>query len=826
MKRYLVAAVILTFALVELVLALWGPMAFVQKPSTIVTEPYYYGLEGDEVDAVFGYIQRVMARTKLFRVISHQLIEDYYLEKQDDPDFTLERHLSYHEYQEISADLGLERIVVTTIYPNQDLVSVSIVIRHVESGQIQHRLQYVCESVQAFLDGESIDGPFSLVEDLRVKTRGVGLFDNLFFILMAGELLLAIAVAFRRSHDILNQILFVAGLLLALFAFVYAKNASMDYVQRFIANGGQISLAQDTTTEQLLTAARFAPLLLVNAGLYVATRVRRRARGRNTIRPLDSGWQTIVRSIAQQWGMALSLCAAFLYAIAFPSFLSLRGFPGLAWISLIPLFLAILYSRLGQGVFYAISFGALQTLILNYWHGTYSYISLAFSVVISSVLYALFAIPFVVLLRRSGRWGFVAAPAIWVGFEYIRTLFYIGYPWGLIGVSQYLWLPVIQVADVTGIWGITFTLVFVQSSVSWAIASREFRWRWAGKRWLPLAIAAAVVVVVVAYGLIRMIPDRSAPDREVRLVLVQQNTDPRKHDYRLSFSTLQELTAEALAESAPRVPDLIVWPEGGFKPDIRYWYSRPNASGRSPDLVTEFLDYAPALGTYLLTGSQDHIYREENGEEVRRNFNSTVLMGPDGSMEFYHKIHLVPFTEHFPYKEQYPWLAELLDKFDTSNWLVGDEHTVFEIPTLRFFTPICFEDIFAEDVRQFVLNDADMIVNVSNDYWSLTPVEGKQHAAHALLRAVENRLPMVRATASGLTTYITPTGRLSDEFPEYYSADYLMVDVPIRDTGMTLYTRFGNWFAVLCLGGVGLLTVGLLVLWGWRRVSVLLRSRC
>ncbi|MDY7027956.1 MAG: nitrilase-related carbon-nitrogen hydrolase [Spirochaetota bacterium] len=115
-------------------------------------------------------------------------------------------------------------------------------------------------------------------------------------------------------------------------------------------------------------------------------------------------------------------------------------------------------------------------------------------------------------------------------------------------------------------------------------------------------------------------------------------------------------------------------------------------------------------------------------------------------------MHLVPFTEHFPYEEEFPWLAALLDKFGTSNWKQGEERVIFQHPAAGFFTPICFEDIFPDDTRRFVLEGADLIVNISNDYWSLTPVEGKQHAIHSLFRAVENRRPMVRATGSGLTT--------------------------------------------------------------------------
>ena len=140
MRRYLFPIAIALLVAVELILALHGPMAFVQKPSTIITRPYYYGLDADEVDQVFDHVQRSFARTKLFRVISHELIEDYYLEKQDDPDFTLQRQLNYQEYAELARELELERIVVPSIYPGGDRISVRVSIRLPESGQTQHSI--------------------------------------------------------------------------------------------------------------------------------------------------------------------------------------------------------------------------------------------------------------------------------------------------------------------------------------------------------------------------------------------------------------------------------------------------------------------------------------------------------------------------------------------------------------------------------------------------------------------------------------------------------------------------------------------------------------
>ena len=815
MKRYLLPTLVVTLVIVEIVLALRGPMAFVQKPSVIVALPYTYGMEAGDVDTVFDHIQGSFARTRVFRVISHGLIEDYYLEKEDNPDFKIDESMAFSEYMALAEELELERVAIVTLYPGNEKIDVSITLRNVESDTVGERFSYQTPDVEAFLAGHSLDGEdFDLVADLRQQTRGISLFDNLVFLLFGGQALLAVLLVFRRKYDLLNQILLVAGLLLFLFAFVYAKNASMDYVQRFIANKGQISLAESTATEQLYALFRFGPLFFVNIFLFVRPRVSRTRRTGTAVISADAvgSRESSIAAIARAWALPLVLTAALLYSLAFPSFASLAGLPFLAWLCLVPLFLAVIFSEDLRSIFYIIAFGALTTLILNYWHGTYSYISLAFSVIISSLFYAVFAPFFVLTVKRLGKWGFLAAPALWLAFDFARSIGYIGYLWGYFGVSQYSFIPIIQIADLAGVWAVTFLLVFWNAGIAWTIASRGAGWNWATRRWIPAAAGAGLVILALVYGAVRLIPAVPDDAETMRVVLLQQNTDPRKHDYRQSFETLMEQTDAAIAQSQPRIPDLIVWSEGGFKPDIRYWLDRSASSARSAVLVTEFFEYVGSLGTYLATGTQDHVYlpEGEDGRDIKRNFNSSVLITDEGEIdEFYHKMHLVPFTEHFPYKEEFPMLAELLDKFDTSNWKQGEERIVYSHPVASFFTPLCFEDIFPDDIRRFVLDGADLIVNMSNDYWSLTPVEGKQHAVHSIFRAVENRRPMVRSTCSGLTTSITARGRMSDDFPPYYTAGYLTVDIPIIERGTTLYTRVGDWLPWVCViaSGVAVLFV-------------------
>ena len=162
-------------------------------------------------------------------------------------------------------------------------------------------------------------------------------------------------------------------------------------------------------------------------------------------------------------------------------------------------------------------------------------------------------------------------------------------------------------------------------------------------------------------------------------------------------------------------------------------------------------------------------------------------------METYHKIRLVPFTEYFPWKSELPGLYALLMRFDVNLWEPGSRRVVFRIPGADFSTPICFEDAFPGEVRAFVRAGAGIIVNLSNDFWSLTEVEAMQHAANAVFRAVENGRPLVRATASGLTCVVDPVGRITARAPLYEEA-VIVADVAAVDGRTTLYTRWGDWF--------------------------------
>jgi len=611
--------------------------------------------------------------------------------------------------------------------------------------------------------------------------------------LVCGLLLIGVPSRARRTGSNpaglyrVPEVLFVLSLLLYLFAYIFALNANMDYIQRFIASGGAVRLALDTRQERLAASVKFGPLLLVNAFFYLFWRIRR-----------ASGFA----SALSRWALPIVLLSVLLAVVSFPSFFSLEGLGYIAFVALVPLLLVLQANSLGWGVFYGLTYGLLQTMLLNFWLGTYSLVTLQLVSLVFLLFYALFLIPTLWLYKNLRRIGFLILPMAWIAFEYLRSAGFLGYPWGFWGTTQYQFTTVVQIATLTGVWGVSFIVVLMNSGFAAALGSILIPRGTAAVEVQPepqaskglsaLLITSFLFVLCLVFGTISLGRLEMQPVvKSPRLALVQQNADPRKNDYRETFDTLISLTDEATRQD----PDLIVWSETAFVPNIRRWSRMDPQVYSYAALVRDFLDYQKSLNRWLVTGNDDYeLVLNGQGGELRLDYNASILFDPEGNrVRTYRKLRLVPFTESFPWKEQLPAAYNWLKERDVYLWEPGRERVVFSHPRFRFSTPICFEDAFPGDVRLFVQEGAEVIVNISNDYWSLTEVEAKQHGVNAFYRAVENRVPLIRASASGLTGYVDSAGRLVASLP-YYEEGYLVVDVEIRKPTVTLYTLLGDWF--------------------------------
>jgi len=325
---------------------------------------------------------------------------------------------------------------------------------------------------------------------------------------------------------------------------------------------------------------------------------------------------------------------------------------------------------------------------------------------------------------------------------------------------------------------------------------------------------AAVLVLTLIFGFASKINYKDAP--HAKLALIQHNTDPWRgglEQYRKNYDVLKRLSDEAV--SAHPDLDLVVWSETAFVPRI-YWHTTYRDDPPYWNLVRELIDYLASQDIPFLIGNDDA--RKDASlnpySDNRVDYNAAMLFEKGVNTHLYRKLHLVPFTEHFPYEKQLPWIHTALINADTHFWEKGNEAKVFEIGlrngsgSFKFSTPICFEDTFGYLSRNFVRNGAEIIVNISNDAWSASLPAQNQHLSMAIFRAVENRRSMVRSTASGQTCGIDPNGRVLSMAPPFTEA-WLAAEVPIIRVS-SFYTRYGDWlaFVFMALSG-GLLIFGL-----------------
>ena len=512
---------------------------------------------------------------------------------------------------------------------------------------------------------------------------------------------------------------------------------------------------------------------------------------------------------ARLWSLGLDIflltLSALLFALSFPSFLSVRGWGPLAYVAIAPAFIVVHRTSWIGSFLLGWLYGLVSYAIFNYWLAIFH----PLAIFIVPLIYSAYFFILFPLLKAADtlfpRYGYLVQVLLWMGYEFLRTKGFLGYPYGNIGYSQYLFLPLIQLSALTGMWGVSTLVIFPSAFLGNALRKldRNFFRDFVGRHRLDALVWAGVMVAVIAvgFGLQRDYED----DPRWKVALVQQNEDPWKGSvdaYRDALNALIRLSDRALEED----PDIVIWSETAFVPRIQ-WHDRYRTSRPHYELVRELLDYLAGQETPFVVGN-DHA---ENGAAVGKplqplDYNAAILFEEGEIRGIYRKTHLVPFTEHFPYEKSLSWMHRMLIEADTHFWEKGDEYTVFESAGVRFSTPICFEDVFGYLSREFVLGGAQVIVNMTNDSWSGSVAAMMQHASMAVFRAIENRRSVVRSTNGGITCVIDPDGRIRESL-EPFTDDILVAEVPVHDSRTTVYTRFGDYFAwiMLVAGGLTLL---------------------
>ncbi|MFP6863188.1 apolipoprotein N-acyltransferase [Pseudomonas sp.] len=496
---------------------------------------------------------------------------------------------------------------------------------------------------------------------------------------------------------------------------------------------------------------------------------------------------------------AYAVCAAagLALAAAFPS----PGLWPLAWLALVPLLVSVRGKPLALAFRLGWTFGLSFYLAALYWVAptvsNYTRIPVAVSLLLLLLLAVVVALG-PGLFALGLEWMAAArisrvlvAPILWVVIEWSRTFFPVGFPWVSLGYSQHSVLTVLQTADLAGVYGISALLVFVNTALAELRDGAERHRR-------LVAAVVVLLVAVVTYGHLRLLAVEGARAvASIRVGLVQANVEQAgKWDDRLQDDILGRHMALS-RQAVERGAELIVWPEASL-PFVF------NSDPRSREL----LDFAATRGVHMLVGAPG--YGPRNGKAAMA-YNEALHISAAGTVaEPYEKIQLVPFGEYVPFGPLLGWVDRAVEVVGTFGR--GSRRVVFEGPRAEFSTGprparfsalICYEAIFPSLVRSFVTAGADLLVNISNDAWYGRSSAPHQHLAMSAMRAIEHRMPLVRATNTGISAFVAPSGRVISATGLFETA-VVVETVMIPETG-SVYSTVGDLFVYLCLAALVLL---------------------
>jgi apolipoprotein N-acyltransferase len=393
------------------------------------------------------------------------------------------------------------------------------------------------------------------------------------------------------------------------------------------------------------------------------------------------------------------------------------------------------------------------------------------------------------LSQHSLLLGCIGAPFLWVAFEFARVhVPAISFPWGLLGYPASANMGLLQITTVTGIYGLSFLVAAANALLAWGDASASVS---AVRRLTVLGISFAVLLTVLVAGP-RFVPAPPPPKhyaRAVQLNFPELPEFPAKW-FPTHAADLQEIEQLSVAKDA-RNPDLLIWPEA----PAPFSFQDQNFVKIASSLAIQF-------GHPLLVGAIE--WRPLPSAQANPKtmhllvpYNSAVLVDAQGNDVFtYDKIHLVPFGEYEPF----PLIHRVVTSVssEVGGFQRGSKYAVARLPGGSTFSAfICYEATYPGEIRNFAAYGAELLVNISNDGWFGRSAAPEQHLLIARVRAAENRRWMLRVTNNGITVSVDPYGRILRLVPPDIRA---AVDLPYDfRTDQTLYTRFGDWFAWLCV---------------------------
>ena len=493
-----------------------------------------------------------------------------------------------------------------------------------------------------------------------------------------------------------------------------------------------------------------------------------------------------------------SVLSGVLLGVSFPTYPFIR-LELLAWVALVPLLLSLRSVEKAGDLFRRVYITMLIFCVISLWWVSLATLPGGILTIIAQAFFLTVPLFGFYAIKKIAGYHFAlfSLPFLWVAWEWAYMQQDLSLGWLTLGNSQSNLNLMIQYADLTGVWGVSFWLVWFNVLAVLALTgSRKDAFR-------AVAVMALMIVAPLLYaaGVFHREGLMAAEDYRLRVTLVQPNINPHEKWLRNNGADIMEryyrMTNRAVRENRP---DLVMWPETAipfyildstYADDLQQL--RLSLRGWNTALLTGFSD----IIYYPVGGTPDAEHPGKNDESINRSFetyNASMLLVPgNGRPQIYRKMRLVPFAERVPYVDYFPWLGHLTFSLSGINgWGKGRDTTIMELQSARYgkvniANIICYESIFPSLVTEFVRKGAQVLTLVTNDGWYATSYGPYQHLAIGRIRCIENRRAMARCANTGLTVIINKYGQIINEIP-WWQEQTLTAEVPIEKE-MTFYTR-------------------------------------
>ncbi len=502
----------------------------------------------------------------------------------------------------------------------------------------------------------------------------------------------------------------------------------------------------------------------------------------------------------------LLVLGVLLYTLSFPSVLHTHGTPWLGFFALAPIIYLSYYISFRQALWYSLWFGALFACSFAWWTQSY-FLPALFGAAIITALSFLPMLPLLQYISKRSKWAPLVHAIGWVAFEYMRIQGVFGNPFALLGYSQFRSPEIVQLATYTGVWGVSL-LVVVPSAL---LAGYMQTARTLSRR---ASVLMGVLWVLIFAGLFiswsfRNTQDTYQPtEKSISVAIIQHN--PPLASKEQEVERLLQLSTAALKES----PHIIVWPEAVVEMVVRDSVQEQNnllplqgaSEGRAKAIMQSIKDFQTESGVPLLFGAYDY---DSSADKL---YNAALLMAHGKLQDSWYKQKLVPFIEYSPVG-WLPFANKALQRLSFGLLSPGSSMNPMVVElgfgeSVAIATPICFEESFGSLVRSQINHGAEYLINITNDSWANGEYAQWQHFAMGVFRAVEQQSPLVRVASSGVSGLIRPTGQWQGAVLDPLVAGYMVVHLEPVSSEPTLYGRWGDWFAWLCIGVVLLIYMG------------------